>query len=72
MGDTGFELSPKSSGNTGFSEIGGTKSGTLGAQSDDFPPDLAVVVSTWPDLPEALRQSIVAMVRAAAPAGNGR
>ena len=31
-------------------------------------PDLAPVMTAWPDLPEALRKGIVAMVRAS---GNG-
>src|SRR3954466_772099 len=31
----------------------------------DMPPDLAVVVSAWPDLPEPIRAGILAMVRAA-------
>jgi hypothetical protein len=30
-----------------------------------LPPDLAAVVAAWPELPEALRAGIVAMVRAA-------
>jgi len=29
-------------------------------------PDLAAVVDAWPDLPEALKAGIVAMVKAAA------
>jgi hypothetical protein len=30
-----------------------------------FPPDLAEIVTAWPNLPEALKAGIVAMVRAA-------
>jgi len=30
-----------------------------------FPPDLAAVVSAWPELPDAIRAGILAMVRAA-------
>jgi hypothetical protein len=31
----------------------------------DLPPDLAAVVEAWPELPEAIRAAILAMVRAA-------
>jgi hypothetical protein len=34
-----------------------------------MPADLALVASAWPDLPEAIRAGIVAMVRTAT--GNG-
>ncbi|MCH9035571.1 MAG: hypothetical protein IID42_13900 [Planctomycetes bacterium] len=34
-------------------------------------PDLAAVISTWPELPEAVRAGIVAMVKAAS-AGTER
>jgi hypothetical protein len=61
-GRTRFEHSPKSSGNMGFSEIGGTKSGTLGAQFGDFPPDLVTVINAWSKLPEEVQQKIVAIV----------
>jgi hypothetical protein len=30
-------------------------------------PELAAVVATWPELPEAIRAGIVAMVKAARP-----
>jgi hypothetical protein len=32
-------------------------------------PDLAIVVAAWPELPEAIRAGIVAMVKAASGAG---
>jgi len=35
-------------------------------------PDLAAVVSAWPDLPEAIRSGIVAMVKAASANGGNR
>jgi hypothetical protein len=40
-------------------------------QSEPIPPDLAAVVDAWPQLPEALRAGIVAMVKAAS-ANQGR
>jgi hypothetical protein len=36
----------------------------------ELPPDLATVVAAWPELPEALRAGIVAMVKAATPNGQ--
>jgi len=33
-------------------------------------PDLAAVVTAWPDLPEATRQAVLAVVRAAACGGH--
>ena len=40
------------------------------AISASLPPDLAAVVEAWPDLPEALRLGIVAMVKAASGQGS--
>jgi hypothetical protein len=34
-------------------------------------PDLAAVVDAWPELPEAIRAGIVAMVKAASGKGGG-
>jgi len=31
-----------------------------------LPPDLAIVVQTWPNLPESVRTGILAMAKAAA------
>jgi hypothetical protein len=35
-------------------------------------PDLAAVVDAWPDLPDAIRAGIVAMVKTASSEGGGR
>jgi hypothetical protein len=43
----------------------GTKSGTVGAESELADPDLIELVNAWPTLPEATRASILAMVRTA-------
>jgi hypothetical protein len=54
-----------------LSSESGAKSGAVGGDSAPIDPDLALIVNHWPNLSETVRQSIVAMVRAAAPAGNG-
>ncbi|MGA2061454.1 MAG: hypothetical protein ABSG67_13305 [Thermoguttaceae bacterium] len=54
-----------------MSSESGAKSGAVGGDSAPIDPDLALIVNHWPNLSETVRQSIVAMVRAAAPAGNG-
>ena len=43
----------------------GAESGAVGAQNPTVDPDLAEVVARWPALPEATRQAVVAMVKAA-------
>ena len=40
--------------------------------NSNLPPELAEVVDAWPELPEAIRAGIVAMVRAASGNGGGR
>jgi len=69
MGGRGLEPIEKSSENPGVPSQGGAKSGALGAREalQDGPqdPDLQAVVDAWPDLPEALKTGILAMVRAA-------
>jgi len=62
VGDKGLELPPKSAGNTGFSETGGAESGAVGARMGLSDPDLAAVVAAWPNLPEATRAAVVALV----------
>ena len=48
---------------TTVSEQGGAESGAHAAPMIVSDPDLAAVVTTWPELPEAVRAGIVAMVR---------
>ena len=43
---------------------GGTKSGTVDADSLLSDPDLAAVVNAWPDLPESIRREILGLVGA--------
>jgi hypothetical protein len=40
----------------------GTESGTLQDETGTFPPDLAVVVEAWPDLPDAVREAVLRIV----------
>jgi hypothetical protein len=75
MGATGIEPLAKPAGNIHVSETGGSKSGNIptcfgDCSHGDTPgvstladPDLAAVVTAWPDLPPAIRAGIVAMVR---------
>jgi hypothetical protein len=69
VGDTGREHLAKPAGNPHISSKRGTESGTLGDDSAPRPikadPDLASVIAAWPNLPEAIRTGIVAMVKAA-------
>jgi hypothetical protein len=53
-------------GKTGFFQRSAAESGAGGAENRPLDPDLAVVVQAWPDVPETVRASILAMVRAAA------
>ena len=65
IGVTGFEPATKTSGKTHIRGKGGAKSGALGAQDAPIDPDLAMVVKRWTSLPEAVKQDVVAIVRAA-------
>jgi hypothetical protein len=73
----GTELSANSSENRGVAGRGGAESGALSGDSFSggalpalTDPDLLAVVNAWPGLPEATRQSIVAMVQASTEAGG--
>jgi hypothetical protein len=67
VGDTGFEpLDATACQNKELHKPviqSGAKSGALEAHLGDFPPDLVMVISAWPKLPETVRENIVAMVR---------
>ena len=65
MGGTGLEHPAKSSGFQGVLPEGGAESGAVGARMALSDPDLMAVANAWPTLPEAMRQSIVAMVKVA-------
>jgi hypothetical protein len=61
----GIELPQESAGNWSAAEQSGAKSGALDKQNGPFDAELAEVVQAWPNLPEAIRAGILAMVRAA-------
>jgi hypothetical protein len=44
----------------------------LPTDKSQMPPELAAVVNAWPELPEAVRAGIVAMVKAASSKPGGR
>jgi hypothetical protein len=50
----------------------GVSARPLPTEARRTPPDLAEVVAAWPELPEAVRAGIVAMIRAASGGGKGR
>jgi hypothetical protein len=65
VGPTGVEVPPQAYGETAFSGIGGTETGTLAAQLALADVDLRMVIDTWAGLSEATKIGILAMVRAA-------
>jgi hypothetical protein len=62
---TGREHPSKTSGKPRLLERGGAESSALGAREPSDDPKLAEVVACWPTLPEAVKASILAAVRAA-------
>ena len=68
MGDTGLEQTPLAGPKTPISQTGGAKSGAL---DDRIYPDLAEIVKAWPELPEHIKASILALVKTHGP-GKGR
>lgn len=72
VGGGGFEPIAETPGNIADSLLSGANSGALPSDSNTSEvlntpadPDLAEVVTAWPELPQALRAGIVAMVKAA-------
>ena len=65
MEDRGLELAQESSGKQGFAPQGGAESGAVDARNGEIDPDLALIIASWPGLPEAVCRQVVAMVRAA-------
>jgi hypothetical protein len=68
----GFETTTFSAEKPGVADQGGAKSGALSGDSSNggallapSDSDLMAVIDAWPGLPEAVRQSILAMLPAA-------
>ena len=59
VGDTGFELSPTSSGNDALAVEGNVKYNALFADSGVIDPDLEGLIRAWPNLSESVRKEIL-------------
>lgn len=62
MAGAGFEHLTISSENSAIDDLCGAKSGAIAA---DIPSELQEFIDHWPNLPEALKAGILAMVRSA-------
>jgi hypothetical protein len=58
----GKGTSTENAAKTRISEIGGAKSGALAGDGVFSDPDLARIVSTWPDLPQNIKGAVLALV----------
>ena len=65
VGDTGLEHSTESSGGNGHGTQSAAESAALDATEAPLGSDLRAVVSAWPNLPNAIRAGILAMIGAA-------
>jgi len=63
MGGRGLELPLLALSKTAISENLRTESGTPKDQNTPPDPDLAKIVTAWPQLPEAVRSAVLAIVR---------
>lgn len=59
----GHEHPPLALSKTPISGEGGAKSGAHDAPKVPADPDLALIVDRWPNLPEPIRQAVLALVR---------
>ena len=64
VGGTGFEPVVKSSGNNGRGTQSAAESAALDAREAPLGSDLRAVISAWPNLPDAIRSGILAMIGA--------
>jgi len=65
VGDTGLEPVTESSGENGHGTQSAAESAALDATEAPVGSDLRAVVSAWPNLPDAIRAGILAMIGAA-------
>jgi len=61
----GIEQSADSPRRVRVSETGGAKSGAVDRKNGPIDPELAQVIEAWPTLPPAIREAILARLRAA-------
>ena len=61
----GIEQKPFSSGRVEVSETAGAKSGAVDRENAPIDPELVQVIEVWDTLPPAIREAILAMLRAA-------
>ena len=64
VGDTGLEHAMESSGGNGRGTQSAAESAALDAMEAPLGSDLRAVVSAWPNLPDAIRAGILAMISA--------
>ena len=64
VGDTGLEHAMESSGGNGRGTQSAAESAALDAREAPLGSDLRAVVSAWPNLPDAIRAGILAMISA--------
>ncbi len=63
MGDEGVEHSPLAVSKTAISETPSAESGALESEKPPLDPDLRLIQDRWPQLPEHIRQAVLALVR---------
>jgi hypothetical protein len=62
MGDEGLEPTPKSSGKTALSKIGGTESGTVQIATTSPDKRLRGIIEKWPRLSESAKEAVWKLV----------
>ena len=67
----GLEVSSVSKQKIAISKTGGAESGAVDARNGLDDADLQAIVECWPDLPQAVKADIVAMVQAAGDGADG-
>jgi hypothetical protein len=63
LGPVGFEHPPLTASKTLILEGGGAKSDARCAPKAPKNPDLDIVVKTWPELPEHIKEAIKALIQ---------
>ncbi len=67
MGVTGLEQTAKTPGKSHLVHQSAAESGAVEAANGKCDPNLQLIVDRWPQLPDAIKAGIIAMVRAAGP-----